>query len=253
MNPFNSLFELLKDNTFDEDITDNIIKSYCYDYASNYGIGAGAPGGGAGGSGGCGAADIVNGTIQWVLFVPVAMILLPVAMASLIGLINMRNFEIEAGATALRVGLVVSCGVALTRFRSNGLSMMDMVYIVIATATGIALGIGYALYAVITAIIFIAILLVLHKMHFGENKEGIYTLKYEVGEDLNDHTVFEEAIKKHCDAFTLVRVRTVEYGQLYEMRYSVSLMKGHSPKDLIDEVRLHNANLNVTLCLEDKE
>lgn len=234
MNPFNSLFELLKDSTF---------AAYFILLIAALAIGIGY----------AFAYKMSKKGEVYTHFVPVAMILLPVAMASLIGLINMRNFEIEAGATALRVGLVVSCGVALTRFRSNGLSMMDMVYIVIATATGIALGIGYLLYALITAIIFIAILLVLHKMHFGENKEGIYTLKYEVGEDLNDHTVFEEAISKHCNAFTLLRVRTVEYGQLYEIRYSVSLMKGHSPKDLIDEVRLHNANLNVTLCLEDKE
>lgn len=234
MNPFNSLFEILKSNTY---------LAYFILLATALVIGIGY----------AFAYKTSKKGKVYTHFVPVAMILLPVAMASLIGLINMRNFEIEAGATALRVGLVVSCGVALTRFRSNGLSMMDMVYIVIATSTGIALGIGYAFFAVLSAVIFIAILLILHKMRFGENKEGIYTLKYEVGEDLNDHTVFEEAISKHCNAFTLLRVRTVEYGQLYEIRYSVSLMKGHSPKDLIDEVRLHNANLNVTLCLEDKE
>lgn len=234
MNAFSSLFELLKDNVF---------VAYFLLLLAAIVIGIGY----------AFAYKLSKKGEVYTKFVPAALIILPVAMASLIGLINMRNFEIEAGATALRVGLVVSCGVALTRFRSNGLGMMDMVYIVIATATGIALGIGYALYAVLTAIIFIAILLILHKMHFGENKEGIYTLKYEVGEDLNDQTVFEEAIKKHCSAFTLLRVRTVEYGQLYEMRYSVTLMKGHSPKDLIDEVRLHNANLNVILCLEDKE
>ena len=185
-------------------------------------------------------------------FMPIAMIVLPLVMTSLIGLINMRNIEIESEGY-VRVALVVSAGIALTRFRSDKLSMIDMVYLIVASTLGIVLGIGYVMYPIIIAIVVIAIMLIAHKMKFGENKDGVYTLKYQVGEDLANIEVFEEAISKHCSAHNLQSVRTIEYGQLYEVRYNVTLKKDASIKALIDEVRMHNANLNVSVIIAEKD
>ena len=95
-------------------------------------------------------------------------------------------------------------------------------------------------------------MLIAHKMKFGENKDGVYTLKYQVGEDLANNEVFEEAISKHCSTYSLQSVRTIEYGQLYEVRYNVTLKKDASVKALIDEVRMHNANLNVSVLISEK-
>ena len=184
-------------------------------------------------------------------FMPIAMIVVPLAMTTLIGLINMRNIEIESEGY-VRVALVVSAGVALTRFRSDKLSMLDMVYLIVASTLGIVLGIGYFMYPIIVAIVVIAVMLIAHKLKFGENKDGVYTLKYQVGEDLANDEVFEEAISAHCSAYSLQSIRTIEYGQLYEVRYNVTLKKGDSVKALIDEIRMHNANLNVTVLVTEK-
>lgn len=184
-------------------------------------------------------------------FMPIAMIVVPLAMTTLIGLINMRNIEIESEGY-VRVALVVSAGVALTRFRSDKLSMLDMVYLIVASTLGIVLGIGYFMYPIIVGIVVIAVMLIAHKLKFGENKDGVYTLKYQVGEDLANDEVFEEAISAHCSAYSLQSIRTIEYGQLYEVRYNVTLKKGDSVKALIDEIRMHNANLNVTVLMTEK-
>lgn len=184
-------------------------------------------------------------------FMPIAMIVVPLAMTTLIGLINMRNIEIESEGY-VRVALVVSAGVALTRFRSDKLSMLDMVYLIVASTLGIVLGIGYFMYPIIVCVVVIAIMLIAHKLKFGENKDGVYTLKYQVGEDLANDEVFEQAISAHCSAYSLQSIRTIEYGQLYEVRYNVTLKKGDSVKALIDEVRMHNANLNVTVLVTEK-
>ena len=130
-------------------------------------------------------------------FMPIAMIVVPLAMTTLIGLINMRNIEIESDGY-VRVALVVSAGVALTRFRSDKLSMLDMVYLIVASTLGIVLGIGYFMYPIIVAFVVIAIMLIAHKLKFGENKDGVYTLKYQVGEDLANDEVFEKAISKEA-------------------------------------------------------
>ena len=184
-------------------------------------------------------------------FMPIAMMIVPLAMTTLIGLINMRNIEIERDGY-VRVALVVSAGVALTRFRSDKLSILDMVYLIVASTLGIVLGIGYFMYPIIVAIVVIAVMLIAHKMKFGENKGGVYTLKYQVGEDLANDEVFEKAISEHCSSYSLQSVRTIEYGQLYEVRYNVTLKKGDTVKALIDEVRMHNANLNVTVLISEK-
>lgn len=184
-------------------------------------------------------------------FMPIAMIVVPLAMTTLIGLINMRNIEIESEGY-VRVALVVSAGVALTRFRSDKLSMLDMVYLIVASTLGIVLGIGYFMYPIIVCVVVIAIMLIAHKLKFGENKDGVYTLKYQVGEDLANDEVFEQAISAHCSAYSLQSIRTIEYGQLYEVRYNVTLKKGDSVKALIDEIRMHNANLNVTVLVTEK-
>lgn len=184
-------------------------------------------------------------------FMPIALIILPVTMTTIIGLVNLRNMEIEA-SDYVRIGLVVTVGIALTRFRSDKLSISDMIYLVIASALGVVFGIGYAFYGAIATILILAILIVCHFLKFGENNEGVYLLKYQVGEDLADNATFEDAIKLHCAAFSLQQIRTIEYGQLYEVRYNVTLKKGDTIKALIDEIRLHNANLNVSVSLGDR-
>ena len=58
-------------------------------------------------------------------FMPLAIAIIPVAMAALVGLLNARNTELETSDT-IRVGVVLTAGVALTRFRSDKLAIEDM-------------------------------------------------------------------------------------------------------------------------------
>jgi hypothetical protein len=180
----------------------------------------------------------------YVKFTPVAILCVPLAMAALVGLLNLRNTELETSDT-IRVGVVLTAGVALTRFRSDKLAIEDMIYLIFASVLGIVFGLGYALYGALTAIVMILLMLILHQVRFGEDMGGIYSVRIKVSEELNQSSVFDEALQKHCGTFHLTEVRTVEYGQLYEIRYDVSLKKGETLKGLIDEIRLHNGNLEV--------
>lgn len=182
----------------------------------------------------------------YVKFTPVAILCLPLAMAALVGLLNLRNSELEA-SDAVRVGVVLTAGVALTRFRSDKLAIEDMIYLVFASVIGIVFGLGYALYGGLTVLAVIILMLILHQVRFGEDMGGVYSIRIKVSEELNQSSVFEEAFQKHCLSYHLSEVRTVEYGQLYEIRYDVSLKKGETIKGLIDEVRLHNGNLEVVV------
>jgi hypothetical protein len=189
---------------------------------------------------------------SYIKFMPVAILIIPLAMATLVGLLNLRNSELEA-SDALRVGVVLTAGVALTRFRSDKLAIEDMVYLVLGSTLGIVLGLGYALYAGISAVALVALLLILHSCRFGEDMGGILSVRIKVPEELNDAAVFQDCFAKHCLTYNLGEVRTVEYGQLYELRYDVSLKKGETIKSLIDEIRLHNGNLEVVVSDAERQ
>jgi hypothetical protein len=182
---------------------------------------------------------------------PLTIMLIAPIMAALVGLLNVRNTELEASDT-IRVGLVLTAGIALTRFRSDKLKIEDMLYLVIASAIGIILGIGYATYGAITAVALILVMLVLHAFKFGEDEGGLLSIRIKVPEELNQDGVFDEIFKEHCQTYALESVRTVEYGQLYELRYDLTLKKGESAKSLVDEVRLHNGNLEVVLSVAER-
>jgi hypothetical protein len=188
----------------------------------------------------------------YVRFMPLAIVIVPIAMAALVGLLNIRNTELETSDT-IRVGVVLTAGVALTRFRSDKLAIEDMVYLVLASVLGIVYGIGYVLYGALSCLAVTLILLVLHLFRFGEDMGGILSVRIRVPEDLNQSGVFEGVFAKHCQTYKLEEVRTVEYGQLYEIRYDVSLRKGESIKALMDEIRLHNGNLEVVVSDAERQ
>ena len=66
-------------------------------------------------------------------FMPMAILIVPVAMAALVGLLNARNSELETSDT-IRVGVVLTAGVALTRFRSDKLAIEDMLDFIVGRA-----------------------------------------------------------------------------------------------------------------------
>jgi hypothetical protein len=185
-------------------------------------------------------------------FMPLAIAIIPVAMAALVGLLNARNSELETSDT-IRVGVVLTAGVALTRFRSDKLAIEDMVYLVLASVFGIVFGIGYALYGALSVIAVVLILLAFHAFKFGEDMGGILSVRIRVPEDLNQSEVFEAIFAHHCLTYKLQEVRTVEYGQLYEIRYDVSLKKGETIKLLMDEIREHNGNLEVVVSDAERQ
>jgi hypothetical protein len=178
--------------------------------------------------------------------IPFSILILAPAMAALIGLVNARNSEIEA-STAVRVGLVVSCGIALTRFRSDPIKADDLVYIVLSTLFGLVLGLGYVAYGAIALTVFSFVLLLIGVLRFGENRNHIMSLRIQVPEALNWEDAFEAPLKKYCLSHKLVKTKTVDYGQLYEVTFDLTLNKGASGKQLVDEVRALNGNLQIVL------
>lgn len=167
----------------------------------------------------------------------VTLVMLPVIIAIIILLVGnnvARAFSL-AGAFSI------------IRFRSAPGDPKDIAYIFFTLAVGLACGMGYIGYSILFTFVLCATMLILEKFNFGTNKEKTMQLKIVVPEDLNFEGVFDSILKKYTTSYSVERVRTRDFGALFEITYLVRLKQGVSSKSLLDELRCKNGNLNISL------
>ena len=137
----------------------------------------------------------------------------------------------------------------LVRFRSAPGDPKQIAYVFYATATGLICGLGYIGYAFIFLAIIAAIITILHKTKFGAPATSSMTLKISIPENLNYVGLFDKVLDKYSVDWRLKRVKTTEFGTLFELIYSIEMNNSANQKAFIDEIRTLNGNLNVTLVL----
>lgn len=167
----------------------------------------------------------------------ITLIMLPVIIAIIILLVGnnvARAFSL-AGAFSI------------IRFRSAPGDPKDIAYIFFTLAVGLACGMGYIGYSILFTFVLCLLMLVLEKINFRLNKEKTMQLKIVVPEDLNFEGVFDSILNEYTNSYTVKRVRTRDFGALFEITYLIKLKQNVSSKKLIDELRCKNGNLNISL------
>ncbi|MDD7185645.1 MAG: DUF4956 domain-containing protein [Ruminococcus sp.] len=164
------------------------------------------------------------------------MIMLPSVVALILLLINTTY-----GALSLAGAF------ALVRFRSIPGDPRDITYIFYSMATGVACGLGYIGFAIAFFLILGAVNLVLNYCNFGGCRLNHMTLKIAIPENLDYQGVFDPILKKYTSYYKLRRVKTTNFGTLFELIYSVDVYDDLNQKAFLDEIRALNGNLTVTL------
>ena len=167
----------------------------------------------------------------------ITLIMLPVIIAIIILLVGnnvARAFSL-AGAFSI------------IRFRSAAGDPKDIAYIFFTLAVGLSCGMGYIGYSILFTFVLCAVMLGLEEINFGTNKEKTMQLKIVVPEDLNFEGIFDDILNQYTNSYNIERVRTRDFGALFEITYLVRLKEDASSKDLIDELRCKNGNLNISL------
>lgn len=164
------------------------------------------------------------------------MIMLPPVVALILLLINTTY-----GALSLAGAF------ALVRFRSIPGDPRDITYIFYSMATGVACGLGYVGFAIAFFLILGAVTLILNYFNFGGCNINHMTLKIAIPENLDYQGVFDPILKKYTSYYKLRRVKTTNFGTLFELIYSVDVYNDLNQKAFIDELRALNGNLTVTL------
>lgn len=138
-------------------------------------------------------------------------------------------------------------GLALIRFRSTLEDPKALVYLFLSLASGMACGTGFIGLAVVCVGIVLIVLIIANLVGFDNFGGRIMKLTVIVPESLDFYGVFDSVLEKHCRFYHLDKVRTTDYGTLAELDYRIKLKDISRQKELIDDIRTMNGNLNVSI------
>ncbi len=145
-------------------------------------------------------------------------------------------------------GVAVAGSFSLIRFRSAAGSAKEIGAIFLAMAIGLLSGMGYLGYAVLCTFVLGSISILYNQIDFGKQSTTRYrTLHITIPEDLDYPDVFEPILKQYSDACTLAQVKTTNMGSLFRLTYDLCLKTHVNEKELIDQLRCRNGNLEISL------
>ena len=141
---------------------------------------------------------------------------------------------------------------SIIRFRSAIRDPRDVAYVFFSMGVGLACGAGLFTAAVILSVLLSLIVVLLETTDYGRTTDKLKLLKITLPENLNYEGLYDDVLHKYTDDNTFISVRTISLGTMFELVYSVKMKRGISEKDMIDEIRERNGNLNVALLLDQQ-
>jgi len=136
---------------------------------------------------------------------------------------------------------------SLIRFRSAPGDPKDIAYIFFTLGVGLACGMGYIVYGAVFAVILCLVLTLLNALRYAEPKDPPLKLKITLPEDLDYQNLFEDIFAEYTTHSRLLRIKTVDFGALFEVTYRIGLKEGADKKRFIDKLRARNGNLKISL------
>ena len=165
--------------------------------------------------------------------------IMPAIVAMVIALIN-GNFG---------VAIAVGGAFGLVRFRSAQGTSEEIAAIFISVASGVAFGMGYIAYGLIFSIV-LALLYVLLTISpvFTYKKDSLYkVLKITIPEDLEYDKEFEGVFNTYTTEHDYLKIKTSDMGSLYKLDIKIKLKNLNDIKNMIDELRQRNGNMEVSV------
>lgn len=167
----------------------------------------------------------------------ITIILLPAIVATIIMMVS-SNWGAAFG---------VAGAFSIIRFRSTQGNPKDLAYIFSALAVGLACGQGYIKAALVMVAVLAAVLLILYFVGYASPRSLKMQLKITIPESLNYTGVFDEVMAKYTTQFKLVKVKSTNFGTMFDLTFVISFKKDVDQKLFLDDLRCLNGNLNIML------
>ena len=163
--------------------------------------------------------------------------LLPTLIAIVIFLVN----------GSLGAGVAVMGAFSLIRFRSAPGGAKELVSIFLVMTIGIAIGMGYLVFATVFTLIMSLAMLLLEVVNFGQMKHSMRQLTIVIPESLDYESIFDDIFNKAANHVELANVKTSDMGSLFKIKYIVQLNGTMTEKELVDALRTRNGNLEIAI------
>lgn len=140
----------------------------------------------------------------------------------------------------------------LCRYRTVPGDPKDITYVFFAMAAGVICGINnseniwfvFVFFAIVAAV-----LILVELFRYGKPKTSTMTLKITIPENLNYIGLFDDVLNQNTTSWHLKRVKTTNFGSLFELVYTLEMKNEADQKQFIDDLRKLNGNLTVILSL----
>ena len=163
--------------------------------------------------------------------------LLPALIAVVIFLVN----------GSLGAGVAVMGAFSLIRFRSAPGGAKELVSIFLAMTIGIAIGMGYLVFAGAFTLIMSVAIVLLETINFGQMKHSIRQLTIVIPESLDYESIFDDIFDKATNYLELASVKTSDMGSLFKLKYIIQLNGKMTEKELMDALRTRKGNLEIAI------
>ena len=163
--------------------------------------------------------------------------LLPTLIAIVIFLVN----------GSLGAGVAVMGAFSLIRFRSAPGGAKELVSIFLVMTIGIAIGMGYLVFATVFTLIMSLVMLLLEVVNFGQMKHSMRQLTIVIPESLDYESIFDDIFNKAANHVELANVKTSDMGSLFKIKYIIQLNGRMTEKEFIDALRTRNGNLEIAI------
>ena len=169
---------------------------------------------------------------------PLSLILMPIGVCSIVMVSRVVGIESTTARTTL--GFSFAGIFCITRFRSTQKDATDLIFISLSIILGFLCGFGYVCYSAIVAVISAIIIVIVKVTNLNESSKKEMTLKVVVPESLNFDNLFDDILNKYSTSWNLKKVKSTDFGTMFELSYILTIKDSINQKEFIDEIRERN-------------
>ena len=172
--------------------------------------------------------------------------IMPMIVAAVVSMVSI--FLDSASSGAVRIA-TIAVALGLIRFRSQNAKAEELLLLFAGIATGLICGLGYVVMAAILALVIAGLYLLLSSSKLFSNKRFSEEklLKITIPETLEYNDVFDDTFAHYLKSNELMEVKTTAMGSLFRLSYKVEFKDIKQQKEFIDELRVKNGNLEISI------
>jgi uncharacterized membrane protein YhiD involved in acid resistance len=136
---------------------------------------------------------------------------------------------------------------SIIRFRTAIKDTMDIVYVFLALAIGMASGVGYHKLAVTGTVLIGIILFVFSKEKFSSFITDQYMLQFAYSNEKSEENAFQFILSGYCNNYEVINIRSNEIEKIFEYSYYIRIKRNKDANQLLYDLQKLDGITNINL------